>query len=1038
MRSLRLLLSALLSFALAHTVAAAADAPDAGGKKGKKKAQQNQAPNTEPAPLPTAPPGFIVKRFAGPPEVNYPACLAAAPTGEVFVGIDKNSSLDVEAHRGKIVRCVDTDGDGIADKFSDYVPDLDSPRGMSFAGGTLYVLHPPFVTAFRDEDGDGIAEKRTVLVKGLARDLTFRGADHTANGLRMGIDGWLYLALGDYGAMKAEGTDGSNFKLHGGGVARVRPDGTELELYSTGQRNIYDIAMSPLLEGFTRDNTNDGDGWDVRLSQVHELAQYGYPSLYKNFAEETMAPLADYGGGSGTGAYWYSEPGFPGAFGDMLLTADWGRGAIYRHPLTPKGATYAAKQEVFLNLSRPTDLDADGSSRLYVGSWHGAQFKYVGELVGLVAQVTHQDWKPVPFPNVAQLDDIGLLNLIRTSGAVGRLAASREIIRRGLKPATQSGLVAIAGGGDFLVTRIAAIFTLKQLAGPASHAALLALAEKDAVVREYALRALADRKSQLFGLKPEPFVNALKDANPRVQKQALVALARLGQVSAAPAILPLTEHPDPVVAHTAIKALVTLKAADACLADLRPGSFRALQEMHDPKAVAGLIKKLGVAQDTVTHQAILKTLMRLYNREADWDGKWWTTRPDTTGPYYSPVAWSESPAIAEILKREMESTKDVTLLSLLVSEMPRQRVNLPELAAARQRLVSLNGGAGALNLDSLLKQSKIGPEYTALLEATAMSAATPLATRARAFTGLARIGDASAREAALKVLVEFDKVPDPGPEIRSARRFFVTDLIHARYVNDFIKLSNGSDPARRELALAVLMSIQNTPLDLDKSKKFAQQRLETAWKDAAMLPGLLRAVADTGAVTHSAEVRAALQSPDPRVKQLAERALQMTASGPTSGPLIETLKAEEVIGRVGTMPGNAEFGAVLFTRQGCIACHTVQPDQPLKGPHLGGIATRYNRKELATAILQPNASITQGFETHWFELKDDTAPEGFIVREAADEVEIRNVISAVTVIRKSDILKQGVRPTSIMPEGLAAKLTLDELASLLAYLESTK
>ena len=56
--------------------------------------------------------------------------------------------------------------------------------------------------------------------------------------------------------------------MKGGGIARVRPDGTELELVSRGQRNIYDVAISPLLDLFTRDNTNDGGGWNVRLSHV--------------------------------------------------------------------------------------------------------------------------------------------------------------------------------------------------------------------------------------------------------------------------------------------------------------------------------------------------------------------------------------------------------------------------------------------------------------------------------------------------------------------------------------------------------------------------------------------------------------------------------------------------------------------------------------------------------------------------------------------------------------------------------------------------
>src|SRR5438876_815576 len=54
-----------------------------------------------------AAPGFQVTLFAAPPDVRYPTCLAAAPTGEVFVGIDENGSLDQKPDRGRVVRCVD-------------------------------------------------------------------------------------------------------------------------------------------------------------------------------------------------------------------------------------------------------------------------------------------------------------------------------------------------------------------------------------------------------------------------------------------------------------------------------------------------------------------------------------------------------------------------------------------------------------------------------------------------------------------------------------------------------------------------------------------------------------------------------------------------------------------------------------------------------------------------------------------------------------------------------------------------------------------
>src|SRR5262245_45033915 len=70
-----------------------------------------------------APPGFAVTPFAAPPMVAYPVAIAAAPDGTVYVAVDRNGSIDREAHRGSVVRLRDTDGDGRADESKRFVAD---------------------------------------------------------------------------------------------------------------------------------------------------------------------------------------------------------------------------------------------------------------------------------------------------------------------------------------------------------------------------------------------------------------------------------------------------------------------------------------------------------------------------------------------------------------------------------------------------------------------------------------------------------------------------------------------------------------------------------------------------------------------------------------------------------------------------------------------------------------------------------------------------------------------------------------------------
>lgn len=212
-----------------------------------------------------APPEFQVTLFATPPAVNYPVFVAAATDGTLYVSSDGNGSIDRKPNLGRVLRVRDTNGDGQGDEVKAFVADVDSPRGLVWDHDRLYLLHPPDVSVFIDQDGDGVADGKQTLIRGIGWTFKDRPADHGSNGLTLGIDGWLYAAIGDFGFLEAVGTDGTRLQMRGGGVVRFRPDGSGLETWADGTRNILEVALSPELEGFTRDNTNDGGGWNVRL-----------------------------------------------------------------------------------------------------------------------------------------------------------------------------------------------------------------------------------------------------------------------------------------------------------------------------------------------------------------------------------------------------------------------------------------------------------------------------------------------------------------------------------------------------------------------------------------------------------------------------------------------------------------------------------------------------------------------------------------------------------------------------------------------------
>src|SRR5690606_5599066 len=219
-----------------------------------------------------------------------------------------------------------------------------------------------------------------------------------------------------------------------------------------------------------------------------------------------------------------------------------------------------------------------------------------------------------------------------------------------------------------------AIYTYAQATGEDGIKNLVQLRSEEAV-KELALRALADRRPFLEEVASEPFISGLKDLAPRVQVASLIGLGRLERVEAAEALLqrPVPAsfaapakgeegpHATPntaiIPAHLAVKALVAMNAVDACVAAVgSPNStlaLWALRYMHDAKAVDGLIAAYGRLQDETLKDQILTTLARLYKTEAPYDGSWWwSTRPDTHGPYYKPIAWAASDKINAFLTEE--------------------------------------------------------------------------------------------------------------------------------------------------------------------------------------------------------------------------------------------------------------------------------------------------------------------------------------------------------------------------------------------------
>lgn len=905
-------------------------------------------------------------------------------------------------------------------------------------------MHPPHLSAFIDKDGDGISDEQKILVKNIAFGFKDRPADHTSNGVTLGIDGWLYLAIGDFGFLEAEGTDGHKLQLRGGGVVRVRPDGTGLELYSNGTRNILEVAMDPLLNGFTRDNTNDGGGWDIRLHHFTGLEDHGYPRLYMNFNDEIIQPLADYGGGSGCGALFLDEPGFPKGFSPALYTADWGRSIVYRHQLTPSGATFKADQSQFLGIQRVTDLDVDANSNIYAASWKGATFTYAGEDVGYLVRVRPKGLKAEPLPDFAKSTIVELVELLNSPSHRRRLEAQRALLRigkAGWVGETIPRLIHTATNGERLASRVAAIFTLKQGLGVESHPLLAGLC-KDAAVRPFAIRALADRGNEVADVAVEPIITGMVDVNPRTRLESAVALARIGRADVAGSVAQLVADIDPVVAHAAVQSLIRLKASDACFGILdrtntdgprRIALLRVLQSIHEPEVVDGLIARVRKEAVSTRRRDLLVALCRQHFIEGVWKGNSWGTRPDTRGPYFQPETWAESDKIAAVLQAELDKA-DAEETQFLATQLARHRIELKDGLKTLLAKVKVDARFVPVVIAQVYRSGNLPAEVLPLVSDVATANGSAAELRTQSVVALLKSNQDAALVAAVKGLEQLQQQNAGGEAINLFKEAGTLN----RHAKKLLVLAAAESPSVWTDGGLLLLAEDRKKNRKNGNQDAAEQALAAAWSQPARRRQLLEAAQLVNARTHEELVRAGLKDSNPAVAALAKKladAWKITESAPT-GPKIGTMKPDEALVTVVKLKGDAARGEGVFVKLSCNKCHTVKPDEPIRGPYLPNVAKTYKREQLAESILFPSKTLAQGFVTNVFVMNDGKQINGFVISEAADVVTIRNNEGNELKLRVEDIDERAKQTISMMPDNLAKDLTLEELASLLTYLES--
>jgi putative membrane-bound dehydrogenase-like protein len=619
-------------------------------------------PRTGPATEKRFPPlqlpaGFKATLFACDPFIEYPSVIAVGPrAGSLFVAVDYMTGLGTDIVRRDEIRLIeDTDGDGYADKSTVFAAGFNSIQGLAYHDGTVYVMHAPFLSSLKNKDGKRVERRDLLTGLGLPPEKNPVRL-HCANGVAVGHDGWLYLALGDHGC-DVKRPEGDRLVLEGGGILRCRPDGRDLHVFATGLRNIYDIALDTDLNVFVRDNENDGGTYMIRVCHSFFGADHGYPYLYEERPSEALPPLADLGLGSSAGGVCYLESAFPEEYRGNLFFCEWGR-AVMRYRPKHSGSWFAPLKEITFAAGaandpygfRPTDLVVGQDGALYVSDWADGQRPKRGR--GRIYRITSKESKRKAARKPA-LDSDRYYQRLAAQGKLEKadLASVRETMNR-----TKLGIPG----------RLHAVWAFAHVAGLKGVDGLLGLvqADREPRVQVQAIRAIADLTDPVLvkhrldagrgdaGIAKK-LADMAKGRDPRVVREIVSALGRLRWKDSPQWLAKNLGKMDAALEHAAMQTIRRSQnwAAILKLLDgnepIRSMALRALSGIYNVEVVDDLLERLKNEPAAAKHRTYADALSRVYKKPGPW--VYWGYRPPPRPA--NTVAWERTDVIEKALDK---------------------------------------------------------------------------------------------------------------------------------------------------------------------------------------------------------------------------------------------------------------------------------------------------------------------------------------------------------------------------------------------------
>jgi putative heme-binding domain-containing protein len=885
----------------------------------------------------------------------------------------------------KILILEDTNRDNKADKTTVFAEGLLIPTAVEPGDGGVYVGQSTELLHFKDTDGDGMADKKRIVLSGFGTEDTH----HTLHTLRWGFDGQLYMNQSIYIHSHIETPHGV-VRLNSGGIFNFRPPTMELDVFMKGLVNGWGHHYDKLGQSFATDGAGSGGinyvvpgAMYVTYAGARRILGSVSPGSYPKFCSlETL-----------------HSKHFPDDWQGNMITCDFRANRVVRFSIEEQGSAYTTKEmPLFIRTTnvtfRPIDVKLGPDGALYIADWSNPIIQH-GEVDfrdprrdrvhGRIWRVTHKGGQALQPPRFLEARNTQLLDTLLSPNGYEKHHARRVLTERGTNILDHLRAWTTARTAD--VPRLEALWMYQSLDVVQPELLNRLLASEDGRIRAAATRVLGYWSKRIITNPLDLLALRIKDAHPRVRLEAARALVRIPEARSAELVLTAVDMPMDTHLDYALWLSIN-DLAKPWIAAIEAGEWK-------PE---GREKQLEFGLKAIEPELATRALAKVI-----------TTIPkDGAGAAIELIGQAGSPKqlrqlFDQLLAKGFTDEAAARALAAL-AEAARLRNARPEgnVEGALAFLDSANEKirAGAIRVAGLWKIKAATPT---LLKIAGDNSASKNVRRA-AFEGLREIGSADAIEGLRKLAGEDNRLP-----VRQEAAVALAATSLASSMSQIVGVLKDVTSEDEALALwRALLNVKNAPAAFTRGlakenlpETVAKAGVRVAREGGRNEPDLVLALNRSGGLASDVEIT------DEEIHAIA---YNVTRGDPLRGERIYRRK-----------------------ELGCITCHAIGGAGGKVGPDMTSLGASTVTDYVVEAVLAPSKKVKEGYHSIQLTTKDGQDLGGILLRETNEEIILRDATNKEISVPKKNVDSRKIGG-SLMPAGLVDVLSPNERIDLFRFL----